>query len=194
MAGMAGMAIMAIMAIACAMILLSTSTGCSPPTVRTTFLGSVDLVDMTDQMAESFANDPVIGQRTAASERWVISIDQVVNGTYQIMPSREKWLYTSRLRALLGESDLARRRNIVWVVSPERWPAAAGELGTVDGQRRLPTTHLLSAEFQALTSTSAAGRSDMYVCAFQLTELEYGRLVWEDLWEVKYAVRGVTWD
>ncbi len=182
------------MAIALAMILLSTSAGCSPPTVRTTFLGSVDLVDMTDRMAESFANDPVIGRRTGASERWVVSIDQVVNGTYQLMPSREKWLYAARLRALLGESDLARRRNIVWVVSPERWPAAAEELGSVDRHGRLPPTHLLSAEFQALTSTSAAGRSDMYVCAFQLTELEYGRIVWEDLWEVKYAVRGVTWD
>ncbi len=182
------------MAIACAMILLSTSAGCSPPAVRTTFLASVDLVDMTDRMALSFANDSVIGRRTDASERWVISIDRVANGTYQVMPAREKWLYTSRLRALLGESDLARRRNIVWVVPPERWPAAAGELGTADVPGRLRPTHLLSAEFQTLTSTSVAGRTDMYVCAFQLTELEYGRIVWEDLWEVKYAVRGVTWD
>ena len=182
------------MTVASALILLSSSAGCSPPTVRTTFLGSVDLVDMTDRMAVSFANDPVIGRRSDASERWVISIDRVANGTYQVMPSREKWLYVARMRALLDESDLARRWNIVWVVPPERWPAAAGELDTEDVPGRLPPTHLLSAEFQTLTSTSAAGRSDMYVCAFQLTELEYGRLVWEDFWEVKYAVRGVTWD
>ncbi len=179
---------------AAACLAVVVAAGCAPPAAHTTFLNDVDLVDMTDRMAESFANDPVIGRRSDASERWVISIDRVANGTYQVMPSREKWLYTSRLRALLGESDLARRRNIVWVVSPERWPAAAGELGREDVSGRLPPTHLLSAEFQTLTSTSATGRSDMYVCAFQLTELEYGRLVWEDLWEVKYAVRGVTWD
>ncbi len=185
---------MVIMTVTSAMILVCASGGCSPPAVRTTFLGNVDLVDMTDRMAESFANDPVIGRRSDASERWVISIDRVANGTYQVMPPREKWLYVARMRALLDESDLSRRRNIVWVVPPERWPAAAGELDAQDVPGRLSPTHLLSAEFQTLTSTSAAGRSDMYVCAFQLTELEHGRLVWEDLWEIKYAARGVTWD
>ena len=173
------------------MLVAITCVGCSAPEVRTTFLGSVDLVDMTDRMADSFAGDPVIGRRNEASETWVVSIDRVVNHTNQIIPVREKWLYTTRLRAKLVESDIARQRNIVWVVPPERWPAAAGVLES--NHRRLRPTHLLAAEFQTLTRTSAAGRSDTYVCAFQLTDLGDGRLVWEDLWEVKYAVRGLTW-
>ena len=165
------------------MMAVGTCAGCSPPTTRTTFLESVDLVDMTDSMAESFAGDPVISRRTQASGRWVISIDQVANRTYQLMPSREKWLYTTRLRALLAESGFADGRNIVWVIPPEGWPAAQQELRPEDRDPRLAPTHLLSAEFQTLTNTSARGRSDMYVCAFQLTELENGRLVWEDLWK-----------
>ena len=180
------------LAIVFAMLLAGTCVGCSAPEVRTTFLGSVDLVDMTDRMAASFAGDPVIGRRTEASETWVVSIDRVVNHTNQIIPGREKWLYTTRMRAKLAESNIARRRNIVWVVPPERWPAAAGELESK--HRRLRPTHLLAAEFQTLTRTSAAGRSDTYVCAFQLTDIEDGRLVWEDLWEVKYAVQGLTWN
>ncbi len=181
-------------AAAFACVVMSTCWGCSPPAVRTTFLGSVDLVDMTDSMAESFAGDPVISARTRASARWVISIDQVANGTYQVMPAHEKWLYTTRMRALIAESDFAARRNIVWVIPPEGWPAAPHELRPKDRDPRLAPTHLLSGEFQTLTNTSAAGRSDMYVCAFQLTEIANGRLVWEDFWEVKYAARGLTWD
>ncbi len=179
-------------AIVFAILLTGICVGCSAPEVRTTFLGSVDLVDMTDQMAESFAGDTVIGGRSPASEPWVVSIDRVVNHTNQIIPGREKWLYTTRLRALLAESNIARRRNIVWVVPPERWPTAPVELQTPE--QRLRPTHLLAAEFQTLTRTSSAGRSDTYVCAFQLTDIENGHLVWEDLWEIKYAVRGLTWD
>ena len=175
-----------------ALLLASACVGCSAPAVRTTFLDSVDLVNMTNRMAQSFAGDPVIGRRTEASETWVISIDRVVNHTNQIIPDREKWLYVTRMRAQLAESDIARRRNIVWVVPPERWPAAAGELQS--RHRRLPPTHLLAAEFQTLTQTSAAGRSDTYVCACQLTDIGDGRPGWEDLWGVKYAVRGVTWE
>ncbi len=180
------------LAIVFAILLAAGCAGCAAPEVRTTFLGSVDLVDMTDHMADSFAADPVIGRRSEASETWVISIDRVVNHTNQIIPVREKWLYTTRMRARLAGSDIARRRNIIWVVPPERWPTAAGELESE--HRRLPPTHLLAAEFQTLTRTSAAGRSDTYVCAFQLTNLRDGRLVWEDLWEVKYAAQGLTWN
>ena len=168
--------------------------GCSPPAARTTFLSSVDLVDMTDRMAESFAADAVLGRRTPGSAPWVVSIDRAVNHTNQVMPSREKWLYVARLRALLAGSDLAGSRNIVWVVPPERWPAAPDEVGPGPDSARLPPTHLLAAEFPALTSTSPAGRSDMYVCAYQLTEVRTGRLVWEDRWEVKRAMRGLTYD
>jgi PBP1b-binding outer membrane lipoprotein LpoB len=177
---------------ALAILLAGVCVGCAAPEVRTTFLGSIDLVEMTDRMADSFAADPVIGRRSESSETWVVSIDRVVNHTNQIIPGREKWLYTTRLRARLAESNLTRRCNIIWVVPPERWPAAAGEFES-EHPRMLPT-HLLAAEFQTLTQTSAAGRSDTYVCAFQLTDLGNGRLVWEDLWEVKYAVRGLTWN
>ena len=174
------------------MLVAVTCVACSAPEVRTTFLGSVDLVDMTDRMADSFADDPVIGRRSEASETWVVSIDRVVNHTDQVLPGRENGRYATRLRAKWAEDDIARQRSIVWVGPPERWPAAAGELESK--HRRLPPTHLLAAEFQTLTLTSAAGRSDTYVCAFQLTDLGDGRLVWEDLWEVKYAVQGLTWN
>lgn len=184
------------LAVAMVLGLLATGGCLSPPRARTTFLGSVDLVDMTDGMAQSFAADPVLSRRSGEDEPWVISVYRVVNHTNQIIPEREKWLYVGRLRALLAQSDVARRYRLIWVIPPERWPMVAEELGVSKEPYglRLDPTHLLSAEFNALTTTSGAGRADTYVCSYQLTDLRDGQVVWENLWEVKRAVAGRTYD
>ncbi len=98
----------------------------------------------------------------------------------------------TRLRAQLARSDVAARRNIMWVIEPERWPIAPDEVS--EPSPRVPPTHLLAGAFHTLTQTSGRGRSDAYLCAFQLTDLRSGMLVWEDAWEVKRAVLGLTYD
>ena len=171
--------------------------GCnSTPKAHTTFLRSVDLVDMTDTMAQAFANEPLISSRTAGDSPWIISMYRVVNHTNQIIPDREKWLYLARLRALLAESDIARSRNLIWIIPPERWPIVAQELDASDEPHglRMNPTHLLTAEFHALTNTSGKGRSDAYLCSYQLVDLKSSTIVWEAAWEVKRAVEGRTYD
>ena|SRR5436190_5705699 len=170
--------------------------GCGAPKANTTFLQSVDLVNMTDRMAESFAHDDIIGRRTPSDDPWVISIFRVVNHTNQVIPDREKWLYIARLRALLAQSNLAAQRHIIWIIPPERWPMVAEELGVSKepyGLRMNPT-HQLTADFLALTNTSGKGRSDAYLCDYQLLDLRSGQIVWEDKWEVKRAISGKTYD
>ncbi len=171
--------------------------GCGgPPKVHTTFLQSVDLIAMTDKMAASFTHDDVIAARTPESEPWVISMYRVQNHTNQIIPDREKWLYLARLRALLAQTDVSKQHNLIWIIPPERWPIVAQELGVSEepyGLRWNPT-HQLTAEFHALTNTSGAGRSDAYVCDYQLLDLRSGVIEWEDSWEVKRAISGKTYD
>jgi len=142
------------------LLLMLTACG-GPPKVRTTFLGSVDLMAMTDQMAQSFTQDDVINARSEASEPWVVSIYRIVNNTNQVIPEREKWLYINRLRAQLDRSDVAQRRSITWIIPPERWSIIAAETGEPEPYGlRLDPTHLLTAEFDALTNTSGRGRTD----------------------------------
>lgn len=151
---------------------------------------------MTDKMAQSFANDEIIGGRTSADQPWVISMYRVVNHTNQIIPDREKWLYLARLRAMLANSDLTRDRRIIWIIPPERWPIVAEELGVSEepyGLRMNPT-HQFTAEFHALTNTSGQGRTDAYLCDYQLLDLQSGQIMWEDKWEVKRAISGRTYD
>lgn len=183
------------------LLLLCTTvlTACGgPPKVRTPFLRSVDLIDMTDRMAESFTASEVIRQRSPENDPWVISIYRVINHTNQVIPDREKWLYIGRLRAMLARSDVSPRHALIWVVPPERWPNIAeamnADVNAEPPYMRLPPTHVLTAQFNALTTTSGSGRSDTYLCAFELLELATGRMVWQDSWEVKRTVRGLTYD
>ncbi len=182
------------------LIAVAALVGCGgPPRAKTTFLRSVDLLEMTSQMSRSFAGDEIIAEAArdaAQNDPWTISIDRVVNHTNQLIPEREKWLYVARLRALLAQSDIGDRAGIRWVMPVERWRLVADEIGgspTPYGIRVDPT-HQLSATFDALTITSGGGRSDTYLCAYELVDLRTGVVKWQDDWEVKRALSGVTWD
>ncbi len=164
------------------------------PKARTTFLNSVDLIEMTDRMAESFAGDQDMSARTPQSEQWIVSIARMQNLTNQVIPDRERWLYIARLRAQLQQSEIARRRNIIWIIPPERWPIVQAELGDMPLELRRKPTHELTAQFGALTATSGRGRSDVYLCEYQLIDLHDGRIVWSDKWEVKRSILGRTYD
>ncbi len=181
--------------LACLCVAASLTACGGPPKARTTFLGSVDLIAMTDQMAQSFTQDDVINARAPGSEPWIISIYRIVNNTNQVIPEREKWLYINRLRAMLDRSDIAQRCNITWIIPPERWSIIAAETGEPEPYGlRLDPTHLLTAEFNALTNTSGRGRTDTYLCAYELVDLATGQIIWQDAWEVKRAIAGRTYD
>lgn len=179
----------------CLVAMITGLGGCgTPPRAHTTFLRSVDLVSMTDEMSMSFAQDDRLQTRSAADDRWVISIDRIVNHTNQIIPTREKWLYIARLRAQLAQSRIADDKAIVWVIPPERWADVADELGQAPDALRMTPTHVLTGTFEALTSTSGRGRTDTVVCAYSLNDLRTGQIIWEDHWEVKRRASGITYD
>jgi len=170
--------------------------GCAPPKAHTTFLRSVDLIEMTDQMATSFASDEIIGSRTPGDEPWIVSIRQIENHTNQIIPNREKWLYVARLRAQLAQARLSEQHNLIWIIPPERWAEVSEEIREPNEPEhlRMDPTHLLTAEFHTLTTTSGRGRSDAYLCDYQLIDLQTARVIWEDKWEVKRVAVGRTYD
>jgi len=176
------------------LLLLPSACASGPPVARTTFLDSVDLVEMTDRMAQSFSMDEDIASRGLQSERWVVSMNRIENHTNQIIPEREKWLYVARLRALLDQSTLSRERNLTWIIPPERWDLLRDELGPAPEVLRLPPTHQLSGEFTALTNTSGQGRSDLYLAEYHLLSLDDGRTIWSDHWEVKRSISGTSYD
>ncbi len=161
--------------------------GCASPRIDTTRLTSTDIVKMTDEMTASLAGDEVIGERTENSDEWVVSIDRVRNLSEHPIPMRERWATMARLRSRLAQTDFARDRSIVWVLPPDLWQQYDAETYT-SGTRRLPT-HSLHATFYSDTISSLDMRSDSYLCAFTLTDLSTGLVIWEDSFEVKYTQR-----
>ncbi len=146
---------------------------------------------MTDQMAADLAAAPAVADRGPESPRWVVTLDQVDNRTEHLMEENERWATMARFRALLSQSRLRTERHIVFVLPANEWAryARGGDGPTAaDDQRPLTPTHALRATFLSDTTSSLAGRSDHYLCAFQLVDLRDNALVWEDAYEVRYII------
>ena len=157
--------------------------GCSTdhvPVAPTTMLNSVDLVRTTDLMAGSLlASDVDLGGK-------VIVTDRVVNRTNHMMPQGERELFLVRLRAALAQNEDLRRAGVVFVARPDEltdFTAPPPE----DAQGSGPT-HALTATFRTLTNITRLERDDYYECAFQLQDLRTRAIVWEDAYNVRYAV------
>jgi PBP1b-binding outer membrane lipoprotein LpoB len=146
--------------------------GCSPPRVNNTRLTGTDLVAMTDQMAASLTNAPGVTQRRVTP--WIIATDLVVNHTNDIIPAGEKEAYLARLRALLNQANVPGMQFVHEV--------------QLSGPNRTTPTHALTAHFYALTNDSRTARSDAYLCAFSLQDLQTDAVVWEGRYEVKYQI------
>lgn len=168
--------------------------GCSPPRVNTTMLTIKDIVSMTDQMAQSLAASPVIASRDASSPRWVFTMDRVSNRTEHLLDDQEKWGTMARFRSELSRSFVARERNIAFVLPAEQWKRYAADAEFNADQARLRPTHALRAEFRSDTRSALLSRSDHYLCAFQLLDLSDGAILWENAYEVKYAVKRNEFD
>lgn len=167
--------------------------GCAAPRVNTTMLTSADVVRMTDQMSASLNASPEIASRTPDSPRWVFTMDRVANRTEHLLDDSEKWGIMARFRARLTASNVARDRAVAFVLPAAEWERYAREFYD-PAQARLRPTHALRAEFRSDTRSAIGSRADAYLCAFQLLDLETGRIVWEDAYETKYRVLRNSFD
>ena len=161
------------------------AAGCSAPRINTTRLGSIDLVNMTDQMTASLMQTPAVGLRSPASDPWRVTIDRVSNQTQDILPEGEKRAFIARLRAQLSQEPTLRQHQIHFIAPADQRQQTA-ELHT-DAVVIRPT-HALTATFYSASHFGRAARSDAYLAAFQLLDLVTNQIVWEDRYEVKYAV------
>src|SRR5688572_28473670 len=80
--------------------------GCAAPpepgAAASTFLRSVDLIEMTDKMAQSFASDTLIGNRWSDDQPWVISIFRIVNHQSDHSRAREVALHRALARHVVA--------------------------------------------------------------------------------------------
>jgi PBP1b-binding outer membrane lipoprotein LpoB len=159
---------------------------------RNTFLDSVDLQQMTDQMARSIVADSRVQSALQQSGPLRIVVQPVVNNlTAEILPRGQAEGFTSRVRSLLSEKQPAK---FTWILNRDDfYHLRKKELDAPLGPSpdAIDPQYALTAVFTSLTHENAHGRSDFYVCSYELSDLQTRAVIWSDSYKVKKsAIKG----
>jgi PBP1b-binding outer membrane lipoprotein LpoB len=155
----------------------------SPGSKAGTGIESQDIGAAAQKAAESIVNLPQIAQ--AATPPTVL-ITPVMNRSASPIDTE---LYTVKLRGILMQYD---RGKVRFLDRDVGWNASNNEMalrqrGEVQqGQARNAATYdyILTAELRGISASSGKGRSEYFLVAFKLVDLN-DVLVWEDQYEIK---------
>ena len=157
-----------------------------------------DYRSIAADIAENLRADLATGflaSRTADSPRMVVAFQQVLNYTTDNMSTGAKWYLMKSVVDSLPKSFL-HEKNIVFVMSAEQLREAI-RIGTVEpdtGTERQPT-HTLTAKFRSASRMAGkAGRTDNYLCNYEITDLVTGEVVYTGSAEFTRWARGRSFD
>ena len=157
-----------------------------------TLLDSVDLVQMTDQMARSITADPRVRQAIGQDGALKVVVQPVQNMmTAEVLPRGQAEAFTARVRALLSQRQ---PNQFVWILNRDEFYDLRGkELDVPLGPapEAINPQYALTATFTSLSHETSKGRSDFYVCSYELSNLQTRAVLWTDSYKVKKsAVKG----
>jgi len=162
--------------------------GCASATQagHNTLLDSVDLVQMTDQMARSIVADPRVEQAIREHGSLKVVVQPVENRlTAEVLPRGEAEAFTARVRALLSRHA---PDKFVWVLNKDEFYDLRGkELDVALGPapEAVNPEYALTAIFSSLSDESSKGRTDFYLCRYELSNLQTRNVLWSDSYKVK---------
>ena len=158
-----------------------------------TALDSVDLEQMTDQMAANLAADRRVQSAIANEGSLRIVIEPVDNQmTGEVLPAGQALAFVARVRALLSKHAPDR---FTWVINRNdfykiRSQELAG-VGPGPDPQAVNPRYALWAHFHTLTNETSKLRSSSYLCVYELTDLDRRTTLWTNKYEVKkVAVKG----
>lgn len=185
----------------CALATLLLGVGCASNQPQSSRLTSDDMLVAGDKMKQSLAASEFLAGRTPQSSPVVVMTNKVENLTDTIIPVGQQWSTVLRIQNAQPVQELAKQRNVKFVVPPERAEMAAGTgLEIADVGSGLRATHVLSATFTSSARTNqdkgglVTGKQDYYYLEFKLTEVQSRELVWSDAFEFKRQAQGILID
>jgi hypothetical protein len=153
-----------------------------------TALDSVNLVQMTDQMAASIAADPRVQEAIRKNGPLKVVVQPAENHmTAEVLPPGQAEAFVTRVRSLLSQHA---PDQYVWVMNRDTFYRLRGrEREDVLGPApdAVNPQYALWAQFYSLTDENSKRRSSAYLCAFELTDLERRITLWRDSYQVKKA-------
>lgn len=160
-----------------------------------TALDSVDLEQMTDQMAASIAADPRVQMAIATGGPLKVVIQPVDNQmTGEVLPAGQALGFVARVRSLLSKHAPDR---FVWVINRDDFDKLRAQeldhvgVGIGPDPEAVSPHYALWAHFHTITNETSKARSSSYLCVYELTDLDRRTTLWTDKYEVKkVAVKG----
>lgn len=181
-----------------AIVLLAMSlpalAGCASAvqTGTNTALDDVDLVRMTDDMAQKIMACPAVQQAYAKEGPLPVVVQPVENMmTAEVLPRGPAEAFSARVRVLLSKQAPDR---FAWIMNRDSFNLLRAreldvDLGPAPGA--IQPRYALVAIFHSLTSESRDQRSSAYLCTYQLSNLVDRTILWTGSYEVKkVAVKG----
>jgi hypothetical protein len=175
-----------------ALMLLGAGCTSAVQSGRSTALDSLDLQQMTDQMAASILADPEVQAAVGREGPLRVVLQPVENRmTGEVLPRGEAEAFIARVRFLLAKQA---PDQFTWVVNRDAfYRLRAGELEGQLGPSpdAVDPRYALWGQFYSLTREDADRRTSSYLCVFELTDLDRRTTLWTDRYEVKkVAVKG----
>jgi hypothetical protein len=157
-----------------------------------TALDSVNLEEMTDQMAAGILADGRVRQAIAAEGPLKVVVQPVENRmTGEVLPRGAAEAFTARVRWLLSRHA---PDDFQWIINRDTFYRLRGkELDVPLGPapEAVNPRYALWAAFYSLTDETSKRRTSAYLCVFELTDLDRRSTLWTGRYEVKkVAVKG----
>lgn len=151
-----------------------------------TALNDVDLVRMTDDMAQKIMASPAVQQAFARTGALSVVVQPVQNMmTGEVLPRGPAEAFSARVRVLLSKHA---PDHFVWVMNRDsfnflRSAELDADLGPAPDA--IQPRYALVPEFHSLTTENSDRRSSAYLCTYQLSNLVDRTILWTGSYEVK---------
>lgn len=169
-------------------------TGCSGAVQsgHNTALDSVDLIQMTDDMAARIIADPDVQNAIREEGKLKVVVQPVENQMVgEVLPRGPAEAFTARVRSLLAK---AAPGDFIWIMNRDAFYRLRGKELDVDlgpSPEAIDPRYALQARFSSLTDEDMKHRSSYYLCVYELLNLETRNVLWSGSYEVKKtAVKG----
>lgn len=172
------------------------ASGCATTPSRSTRLTTDDVKEMAVQLAASLASSDFFRERSPASDRMVIAMDNVQNLSSDLVPVSEQWYLMERIRASTPLASLGSQRNIAFVIPADNLHQLKDRVGAeaaLAGAGRSPT-HALRGVLRSVTRSAGVDRTDLYSFEARVVDLTSGAVLWSDSFELKRAAVGRQYD
>jgi len=170
--------------------------GCGPDLSQTTRLELADMQQAAGDVLRAFATDPVLGRRGPESPPMTIAVGRIENRSSDVITRSEQWyLMQSVAREVASPQGLGTARNIRLVVPAEHADEIrrrGGEWTDFAAGREI--THTLNGRFDSITRDTPAGRQELYVFEYTITEIADGRIVTQHAADIRKEAFGLAFN